>query len=257
MLESHPRRQREFAPLKTSAALTLCLVATFGAASTLWAASAAGAGTQDVSGIWWANSYRGEIRPQDGSPLPFTPAGSEAFRKNMTGLNDGSVEDAARKFCVPDGVPRILATPYPFQVFQSPGFATIVYEQNHVFRTIPLDRPVPKDEDLVAYPYYSGNSFGHWEGDTLVVVTKGFNEKTFIDASGLPHSDRLLVTERIRKINGGKVLEDVATVEDPVMFTKPWSTRFVYDSHPEVRIDTAYICGEKHRDISRVRGVLR
>ena len=126
---------QKVAPLKTSAALTLYLVATFGTASTLGAASAAGAGTQDVSGIWWANSYRGEIRPQDGSPLPFTPAGSEAFRKNMAGLNDGSVEDAARKFCVPDGVPRILATPYPFQVFQSPGFATIVYEQNHVFRT--------------------------------------------------------------------------------------------------------------------------
>ena len=175
----------------------------------------------------------------------------------MTGLNNGSIEDAARKFCVPDGVPRILATPYPFQVFQSPGFVTIVYEQNHVFRTIPLDRPIPKDEDLVAYPYYSGNSFGHWEGDTLVVVTKGFNEKTFLDASGLPHSDQLYVTERIRKLNGGKVLEDVASVEDSVMFTKPWSARFVYDSHPEVRIDTAYICGEKHRDISRVKGVPR
>jgi hypothetical protein len=226
-------------------------------APNLWAAPTTLAGPQTVSGIWWANSYRGEIRPQDGTAVPFTPAGSEAFRKNMAGLKDGSIEDAARKFCVPDGVPRILATPYPFQIFQSPGFVTIVYEQNHVFRTIPLDRPVPKDEELVAYPYYSGNSFGHWEGDTLVVVTKGFNEKTFLDASGLPHSDRLLVTKRIRTINGGKVLEDVASVEDPVMFTKAWSARFVYDSHPEVRIDTAYICGEKHRDISRVKGVPR
>jgi hypothetical protein len=223
----------------------------------MFAASAASDGARDVSGIWWTNNYRSEIRPQDGVALPFTPAGSEAFRKNMRGLNDGSIEDAARKFCVPDGVPRILATPYPFQIFESPGFVTIVYEQNHVFRTIPLDRPVPKDEDLVAYPYYSGNSFGHWEGDTLVVATKGFNEKTFLDASGLPHSDQLHVTERIRKINGGKVLEDVATVEDPVMFTKAWAARFVYDSHPEVRIDTAYICGEKHRDISRVKGVPR
>jgi hypothetical protein len=217
---------------------------------------AAGApAAQDVSGIWWANSYSAEIRPQGGGALPFTPAGAAAYTKNEAGLKDGSIEDAARKVCVPDGVPRILATPYPFQIFQSPGFVTIVYEQNHVYRTIPLDRPVPKDEELVAYPYYSGNSFGHWEGDTLVVVTKGFNEKTFIDASGVPHSDQLHVTERIRKLNGGKVLEDVATVEDPAMFAKPWSARFVYDSHPEVRIDTAYICGEKHRDISRVKGV--
>jgi hypothetical protein len=240
--------------LETSAALTFFALVTCGAMSS---ASAAGIGPQDVSGIWWTNSYSSEIRPQGGGPIPFTPAGTDTFRQNMTRLNDGSIEDAARKFCVPDGVPRILATPYPFQVFQSPGFVTIVYEQNHVFRTIPLDRPIPKDEDLVAYPYYSGNSFGRWEGDTLVVTTKGFNEKTFLDASGLPHSDRLHVTERIRKIKGGKVLEDVATVEDPVMFTKPWSARFVYDSHPEVRIDTAYTCGEKHRDISRVKGVPR
>ncbi len=136
---------------------------------------------------------------------PFTAAGAEAFRKNAAGLANGTIEDAARKYCVPDGVPRILATPYPFQIFESPGFVTIFYEQNHVFRSIPLDRPVATDEELAAYPYYSGNSFGHWEGDTLVVLTKGFNEKTFVDASGVPHSDRLRVTERLRKINGGKI----------------------------------------------------
>ena len=224
------------------------------AAASAGAASAAPA--PDVSGIWWANSYSMQIRPTDGSALPFTPAGADAYRKNVAGLKDGSIVDAARKVCVPDGVPRILATPYPFQIFQSPGFTTIVYEQNHVFRTVPMDRKVPSDKELEAYPYYSGNSFGHWEGDTLVVVTKGFNEKTFIDASGVPHSDQLHVTERFRRIND-KTLEDVATIEDPVMFTRPWTTRFTYDLHPEVRIDTAYICGEKHRDISQVKGVVQ
>jgi hypothetical protein len=220
-------------------------------------ASSAPAPAQDVSGIWWTNQYSSEIRPQGGGPVPFTAAGLAAYRKNVQGLKDGSIEDNARKFCVPDGVPRILGTPYPFQVLQSPGFVTFVYEQNHVFRTVPLDRPIPKDEDLVAYPYYSGNSFGHWEGDTLVVVTKGFNEKTFIDATGIPHTDQLLVTERIRKIDGGKVLEDIATVEDPQTFEKPWSARFVYQLHPELRIDTGFICGEKHRDLSTVRGAPR
>jgi hypothetical protein len=243
--------------LKTSAVSVLIVAILCVASPNGSTAFAAGVAFQEISGIWWANAYSTEIRPQGGGPLPFTPTGSDAYRKNMAGLKDGTIEDAARKFCVPDGVPRILATPYPFQVFQSPGFVTIVYEQNHVFRTIPLDRPVPKDEDLVAYPYYSGNSFGHWEGDVLVVITKGFNEKTLIDASGVPHSDQLKVTERIRRTNGGKSLEDVVTVEDPVMFTRPWSTRFVYDAHPEVRIDTAYICGEKHRDISRVKGVTK
>jgi hypothetical protein len=238
------------APKTSVAVLVVGLLATASVPAPVLAASA-----PDVSGIWWANAYQSQFRPEGGGAIPFTPAGAQAYAKNVAGLKDGSIEDAARKVCVPDGVPRILATPYPFQIFQSPGFVTMVYEQNHVFRTIPLDRPVPKDEDLVAYPYYSGNSYGHWEGDTLVVVTKGFNEKTFIDASGVPHSDQLHVTERIRKLNGGKALEDVATIEDPLNFTKPWSVRFAYDVHPEVRIDTAYICGEKHRDISRVKGV--
>jgi hypothetical protein len=245
--------RRESAQLKIS--IGWPVLVTWAGAAMVSAASAANLGAQDVSGIWWANSYSAEIHAVGGGALPFTAAGLDAYRKNMAGLKDGTMEDAARTFCVPDGVPRILATPYPFQIVQSPGFATIVYEQNHVFRTVPLDRPVPKDEELVAYPYYSGNSFGHWQGDTLVVVTKGFNEKTFIDASGVPHSDQLRVTERIRRINGGKTLEDVATVEDPMMFTRPWDARFVYDLHPEVRIDTAYVCGEKHRDISRVRGL--
>ncbi len=218
---------------------------------------AAGAVEGDVSGIWWTNSYSMQIRPQDGSAIPFTPAGADAFRKNAAGLANGTIEDAARKYCVPDGVPRILATPYPFQIFQSPGFVTIVYEQNHVFRSVPLDRRVATDEELAAYPYYSGNSFGHWNGDTLVVVTKGFNEKTFVDASGVPHSEQLQVTERFRKINGGKVLEDLATIEDRVMFTRPWTARFIYELHPEVRLDTSFTCGEKHRDISRVKGVPR
>lgn len=226
------------------------------AAVTGASSSAHGAAAPDVSGIWWTGSYSMQIRPQAGA-IPFTPAGAAAYRKNSAGLDDGSIIDAARKFCVPDGVPRVLASPYPFQIFQSPGFVTIFYEQNHVFRSIPLDRPVPTDEALAAYPYYSGNSFGHFEGDSLVVVTKGFNEKTFVDASGVPHSDQLQVTERIRKINGGKTLEDVATIADPVMFTQPWTTRFVYDLHPEVILDTSFTCGDKHRDISRVKGVTR
>src|SRR5258708_16830864 len=239
---------------KTSTAVSLLVALICAGAS---AASVAAPAAQDISGIWWANSHSDEKKPQAGGALPFTPGGAATYRKNVAGLKDGSVEEAARKFCVPDGVPRILATPYPFQLFQSPGFVTIVYEQNHVFRTIPLDRPVPKDEELVAYPYYSGNSFGHWEGDTLVVVTKGFNEKTFIDASGVPHSDQLNVTERIRKLNGGEGPEDVATVEDPQVFAKAWSARFVYQSHPQVRIDTSFTCGEKHRDLSMVKGARR
>jgi hypothetical protein len=202
----------------------------------------------------WAASYSPKIAVQGGGELPFTPAGKALYEKNMAGLKDGSIVDNARKVCVPDGVPRILSTPYPFRVIQTPGQTTIVYELNHVVRLVIMDKPQKAKDELEVAPYYSGHSVGHWEGDALLVETAGYNEKTFIDATGVPHSDQMTTVERMRKINGGKQLEIVVTVTDPVNFTRPWSARFVYDAHPQVRLQD-YVCGEPHRDISHIRGI--
>ena len=184
----------------------------------------------------------------------YTAAGKAAYDKNVAGLKDGSVLDTARRFCVPDGIPRLLGTPYPFEIVQTPGQTTIINELNHAIRVVAMDKPIPKDEDLIAYPYYNGHSVGRWEGDTLTIESAGFNDKTFIDATGAPHSDEIKTVERIRKINGGRQLEDVVTVHDPQMFTRDWSARFVYDKRDDVRLED-YVCGEKHRDLSGVRGV--
>jgi hypothetical protein len=208
----------------------------------------------DISGVWWASSYSPKIQPIGGGELPFTPAGRTAYEKNMAGLRNGSVEDAARTLCTPDGVPRLLETPYPFQIIQTRGQVTIVYEMNHAIRLVDMTKPVASDEELSILPYYDGHSAGRWEGNTLVIQTAGFKEQTFIDAYGAPHSDEMHVSERLQKINGGRQLEDVVTIEDPKNYTRPWSARFVYDAHPEVRLE-AYVCGETHRNLSKVRGV--
>jgi hypothetical protein len=208
----------------------------------------------DISGVWWASSYSPKIAFVGGGELPFTPAGKAAYEKNMAGLKNGSLEDTARTLCTPDGITRLLETPYPFELIQTRGQVTFVYEMNHAIRLVDMAKPLESDETLSILPYYDGHSAGHWEGDTLVIQTAGFNEKTFIDATGAPHSDEMHVTERLRKINGGKQLEDVVTVQDPKNYTKPWSARFVYDFHPELRLE-AYVCGEAHRDLSKVKGV--
>src|SRR5215472_11462714 len=84
--------------------------------------------TPDISGTYWATEYRAKIQIVGGGELPLTAAGKEAYEKNIAGLKDGSIIDAARKYCVPDGVPRVLATPYPFAIFQvPPGQVTIIY----------------------------------------------------------------------------------------------------------------------------------
>jgi hypothetical protein len=208
---------------------------------------------QDISGTWWASSADAKVRPVDGGEMPFTAAGLQAYRQNMAALKAGSLIDEARTYCVPDGMPRILATPYPFQVFQTPGQVTLVYEMNQAIRLVHMDKPLPGDEELELYPYYLGNSYGRWDGDTLVIETAGFNEKTFIDATGVPHSDKMHVVERIRKVNGGRQLENVVTVRDPANFSKPWTARFLYDHRPDIRLQD-YVCGEKHRDLSGVKG---
>ena len=208
----------------------------------------------DVSGVWWGVKYSPKLEIQGGGDIPYNDKGKALYAKNIAGLKDGSIKDEARHLCNPDGVPRILGNPYPFKIIHTPGQTTIVYELNRVFRIVLMDQPQVSAHELEIAPYYSGHSVGHWEGDTLVVDTAGFNDKTFLDNSGAPHSDKLRTVERIRKIDGGKELEDLVTIHDPGVFTKDWSARFVYEKRSDIRM-MEYNCGEKHRDLSSVKGV--
>jgi hypothetical protein len=219
--------------------------------------SAYGAGAApDISGTYWATQYNAKLQIVGGGDLPLNDAGKKAYQMNQAGLKDGSITDAARKFCVPDGIPRSLATPYPFEIIQAPpGQITIVHELNHQIRVIAMDKPLPSFQELIPFPFYNGHSVGHFEGDTLVVQSAGFNEKTFLDATGAPHTDMMVTTERIRKI-GANQLEDVVTIHDPDYYTKDFSARFVYALRNDVRLED-YVCGEQHRSLASVRGVRR
>jgi hypothetical protein len=103
---------------------------------------------------------------------------------------------------------------------------------------------------VVAFPSTIGHSTGNFEGDTLVIQTNGFNEKTFLDATGAPHTDMLVTTERIRKTNAN-TLEDVITIHDPMYYTRDFQVRFQYALRNDVRLED-YVCGEPHRDISGI-----
>jgi hypothetical protein len=212
--------------------------------------------TPDISGTYWASEYRAKIQVLGGGDLPLTAAGKEAYEMNIAGLKDGSIVDNARRYCVPDGLPRALATPYPFEIFQAPAEQiTIVHELNHQVRVIAMDQPMPSEKELVTLPYYNGHSVGHFDGDTLVIESAGFNEKTFLDSTGAPHTDEMRTVERIRRISTTE-LEDVITIHDPMYYTRDWQARFVYKLRDDVWIED-YVCGEPHRDLSSVMGVRR
>jgi hypothetical protein len=122
--------------------------------------------------------------------------------------------------CKPDGVPRAGIS--GAQIFMNPKGLVIAYENNPgpVYRVIYTDgRPHPKDLDSS----YMGHSIGTWDGDTLVVDTVGLNDETWLGRSKWQniHSDKEHVTERISR--QGDVLTRTTVVEDPVMFTKPWT----------------------------------
>jgi hypothetical protein len=238
-----------------SACSSSALAVALATMSLSWSAYGQGS-TPDISGIYWATQYNAKIQLVGGGELPLTEAGKAAYAKNMAGLKDGSISDDARRFCVPDGLPRVWANPYPFEIVQGPpGQVTILYELNHQVRMVGLDKPMPDEKELISFPWYNGHSVGHFEGDTLIVETAGFNQKTFMDATGAPHTDEMRVSERIRRSSPTQ-LEVVVTIHDPEYYSRDWQARFEYTLRNDLRIED-YLCGEQHRDISSVAGVRR
>jgi len=222
--------------------------------STMASAAYGAATTPDIAGTYWATRYYAKLPIVGGGDLPLTAMGKEVYAKNQAGLKSGEITDVARKYCVPDGVPRAMASPYPFEIIHDPADQiTMVHELNHQIRVVMMDKRMPTYQEVVAFPYYNGHSVAHWEGDTLVIQTNGFNEKTFLDATGAPHTDMLVTTERLRKTSANE-LEDVITIHDPDYYTRDFQVRFTYAVRNDVRLED-YVCGEPHRDINRIPGI--
>jgi hypothetical protein len=145
--------------------------------------------------------------------------------------------------CLPPGVPRILLMPFPMQIAQLPGEVLMIFEYDHFIRAIYTDgRPHPKDLD----PTWMGDSIGKWEGDTLLVDTIGFNDKTWLDMVGHPHSDALHLSERIRRVDRD-TLQDDLTINDPKAYTKTWTGQQIFELKPSWHLGE-YICEDNMTD---------
>jgi hypothetical protein len=118
--------------------------------------------------------------------------------------------------CYLPGIPRATYQPFPFQIIVGPQYILMAYEFAGAMRTIYMKDPGPAPTDS-----WMGQSVGHWEGDTLVVDTKGFNDQTWFDRSGDFHSDQLHVVERFTP-HTADALNYEATIEDPQTFSRPW-----------------------------------
>jgi len=183
--------------------------------------------SHDLSGVWMQypegdvpgtpgmNGVNERFRP------PLTPWGQAQLdaAKPLSGAKAvAGKEDNSVLRCEPSGPPQILILPNPWEIVQIPGRVLMFFEVQHIWRTIWADgRPLPKDPD----PSYLGYSVGHWEGDTFVVETIGFNDKEWVDLYGNPRTSTTRVTERYRRLNHD-TLEQQIIIEDPKVYTKPW-----------------------------------
>jgi hypothetical protein len=176
-----------------------------------------GAGAADLHGIW---QIRGPVTlaSKDNTTPPLTAAGKVLFAKNHSAIlaGDRSVDLTLR--CASPGAPRIMLLPYPFEILQQPDHVLFAFQWNHLFRQIVMsDR-----RDPYILPSAMGFSSGHWEGGALVITTNFFSTQTFLDGQGLPHGDKLILTERLHLRDHGHVLEWQATVDDPEYYTRTW-----------------------------------
>src|SRR5579864_325787 len=163
-----------------------------------------------------------------------TPWAEEKFKANKpnVGPNSVSITESNDPIlqCFPPGVPRIyLIRGEPVEIANIPGRVLMLFEYDHYVRNIYTDgRQHPKDLN----PSWMGDSIGKWDGDTLVVDTVGFNDKTWLDNDGHPHTEDLHVVERLRRVNHDTLTIDT-TIEDPKAYTKPWGGRATYELKPD------------------------
>ena len=196
-----------------------------------------GDGKANLNGIWQAlNTANWDIETHSAAPGLISSLGASNAVPGGLGVVDGEIpyrpEALAKKnenyanrmkldpeiMCYLPGVPRATYMPYPFQILQGPRHVMIVHEFAGAVRTIYMDK---KDQIEAPADSWMGWSHGRWEGDTLVVDTKGFLDSTWFDRAGNHHSDALHTIERFTPRSPETLLYEV-TIEDPKVFTRPW-----------------------------------
>jgi hypothetical protein len=218
-------------------------------------------GKADLSGIWEVLHNR--PCPPEGCPdmrvpeefldigfslkggLPYQPWAAAITRQRTEDLR----KDDPNALCLPVGIVRMYTTPLFRKIVQTPGLVVILNERDAAYRQIFTDaRPLPADPQ----PSWNGYSSGRWEGDTLVVQTLGFRDGVWLDANGSPLTEAAKITERISRVNYGK-LEIEITVDDPKAYTRPWTVKLTQILAPDTDL-LDYYCLENEKSRQHLVG---
>src|SRR5687767_9705402 len=215
-------------------------------------------GKPDLSGVWQGFGTLGgtaaQTEPEGTVPragfanvaqnmkdpaLPIRPeAAAVAEQRRAAGGKDNP-----EAVCLPMGIMQFHTQGAPRKFIQTPDVLVILYEASMGLRQIFTDgREIPTDDPQ---PWWYGYSVGHWEGDTLVVTTKGLRDGEWLDIFGTPLTDAATYTERFRRVTYGRMEIDV-TVDDPKAYTAPWTVRVNQRIMPEQQL-IEFVCQENNR----------
>jgi hypothetical protein len=228
------------------------------------------AGRPDLSGVWQVEPVPGEVERTLGrldaevvlgddprtfskyffniladfppEQVPIRPEGLAMMRNRP---RDYVTPDER---CLPAGIPRAELIAFPFKIVQTPQQLVVMYEVDNTRRQIYTDgRKLPEDPN----PAWLGYSAGHWDRETLVVDTTGFNDQVLIDASRHPHSERLHIQERFHRVDFGH-MELQVTIDDPGMYTKPITFKVTEVLMPDSDILELF-CNENEKDRGHIK----
>lgn len=212
-------------------------------------------GRADLSGIWIRIAPSRRDNPNNNNLLDFLPEGqtiemlpeAEALYRHRRDVLLGSGRPSER--CMPHGIPDGMLPGIPFKFVETPGVVLILSEQLGRFRQVFTDgRAYPADP----HPAYFGYALGKWDGDTFVIESTGFNDMSWLDDSGHPHSDALKTTERFRRIDFGH-MEMRVTIEDPKTYVRPFTATISFELLPDTELIEDVCEGE--RDSARIKDI--
>lgn len=196
-------------------------------------------GKPDLTGVWYAQRT---IDPGKPEPLPWA-------QKLLAERAANNGKDAPGARCLPRGITNAGAL-FPFKLVQTPTLLVMLFEDDiPSHRQVFLDgRGHPSDPN----PLWMGHSIGHWEGDTLVIDTVGFDDRSWLDTAGHPHTEKMHVIERFRRPDLGH-LEIEFTIDDPEAYAKPWKIERVAELDTTDDIGE-YVCTEDEKDAQHMVG---
>ena len=199
----------------------------------------AAAGPDALLGVWVPNAAPERLLTVAGESPPLSAEAAEIHAARLERLAAGDSSFDQTTWCASPGMPRVLTMPYPFEIRRDGDYLAFIHGWYRWHRVVNL-AGVEVDPP---FPLTMGFPVGHWENDTLVIRTAGLSDVTMLDASGLPRSESMVLTERLRVLPDGR-LEDRITIDDAETFAEPWETVLYFRRDASLRV-TDDICPDR------------